>query len=194
MQTPCLILNCEAPQETRQLCHNHYARLQRFIGTGKLKGMPDLSPEIIANISVRRPGIKPISNRRADCHPERKYHAMGLCERCYASKWNKEHPGQSWRKRNPEGWAKSRKKSNLKKNYGMTMEQFNAMVEAQGGKCANRGCASGALAVDHDHSTGRVRGLLCHRCNRALGQAQDNRKRLAGLIEYLDRQPGDSRS
>lgn len=77
----------------------------------------------------------------------------------------------------------------LKKNYGMTIEDFNKILRSQDGKCANSGCSTrGALVVDHDHKTGKIRGLLCHRCNRALGQAEDSPGRLIGLAEYLQAQ------
>lgn len=46
-------------------------------------------------------------------------------------------------------------------------------------------CSSGALVVDHDHTTGKVRGLLCHNCNRALGLLQDNKSYLQSAINYL---------
>lgn len=56
--------------------------------------------------------------------------------------------------------------------FGLTMEQYGAMVEACGGKCQICGePPSGRyknLAIDHDHKTGEVRGLLCHRCNMPL--------------------------
>lgn len=64
----------------------------------------------------------------------------------------------------------------------------------QGGKCANPRCDFKAplvidgrygLQVDHDHVTGKIRGLLCRGCNTALGHIYDDKERLIGLIEYL---------
>jgi hypothetical protein len=56
------------------------------------------------------------------------------------------------------------------KQLGVTTEQYEAMLRAQGGGCAICGNPpkTRRLDVDHDHKTGQVRGLLCHRCNRAL--------------------------
>jgi len=58
------------------------------------------------------------------------------------------------------------------RQFGLTPAEHAALVEAQGGTCAmcHQACTTGRqLAVDHDHRTGRVRGLLCNPCNRALG-------------------------
>src|SRR5688500_1693885 len=59
----------------------------------------------------------------------------------------------------------------IKINYGITKDDYLAMLERQGGVCATCGNppTDKPLCVDHDHTTGVVRGLLCHRCNKALG-------------------------
>jgi len=79
----------------------------------------------------------------------------------------------------------------LKRTYGITIEQYDAMLEAQGGKCAicgTQNCRTGKrLAVDHDHITGEVRGVLCYRCNTALGKFRDDPQILAKAIDYLHR-------
>ncbi|MDQ1705857.1 MAG: hypothetical protein QOF18_2223 [Frankiaceae bacterium] len=59
------------------------------------------------------------------------------------------------------------------------------MIEAQGGTCAV--CPGKPEHVDHDHETGRVRGILCFNCNQALGNVRDNPTVLKGLIDYLRR-------
>lgn len=67
-----------------------------------------------------------------------------------------------------------------KRLYGVSDEEYQGMIAAQNGKCAacNRdhdpSKKMGALHVDHDHSTGKVRGLLCRSCNAALGYLGDN--------------------
>lgn len=48
-------------------------------------------------------------------------------------------------------------------------------------------CHSGVLVVDHDHKTGKVRGLLCHNCNRALGLLKDNKEIIQNCLSYLER-------
>jgi hypothetical protein len=78
-----------------------------------------------------------------------------------------------------------------KRLYGITQEEMDARLEAQGGKCANQFCGAteaggrGDWHVDHDHITGAVRGLLCHRCNVVLALVSDDIERLRGLILYL---------
>jgi hypothetical protein len=84
----------------------------------------------------------------------------------------------------------------FQKRYGITIEDFRRMWDAQDGKCAvcqvafpplARGDRSGDRAVvDHDHSTGAVRGLLHSNCNKALGMLGDNISSLEGAIRYLN--------
>ena len=71
--------------------------------------------------------------------------------------------------------------------YGITKEQYDEMFANQGGKCAVCGGQDrrGVLCVDHDHATGKVRGLLCNNCNATLGHAHDRPDILLGLAEYL---------
>jgi hypothetical protein len=57
------------------------------------------------------------------------------------------------------------------------------MIEAQGGTCAV--CSGKPEHVDHDHETGKVRGILCFLCNQALGNARDDIDVLNGLVAYL---------
>lgn len=78
----------------------------------------------------------------------------------------------------------------LKRSYGITLEQFNAMREVQDCKCAICGkheteAVRGILYVDHCHTTGKVRGLLCSVCNKALGLLKDNEDYLYKAISYL---------
>ena len=65
----------------------------------------------------------------------------------------------------------SNRKSHLKRKYGLTLEAFDELLASQGGGCAICG-KSDPDNVDHDHATGRVRGILCFNCNIAIGQAR----------------------
>lgn len=78
----------------------------------------------------------------------------------------------------------------LRRSYGITPERYDTMLAAQGGHCAicpakEPGGRGKFFHVDHDHTTGKVRGLLCHRCNTALGLFQDSPAALKLAIKYL---------
>lgn len=70
--------------------------------------------------------------------------------------------------------------------YGVSPEEFDVMIKRQQGKCAICLKIDNKLHIDHCHTTGRVRGLLCGNCNRALGLLKDNTTFLAKAIEYLN--------
>lgn len=111
------------------------------------------------------------------------------CKECAAAdgKANRENKGtEHWRQRK------------MMSNFGITQEQFLAMLAQQGGGCAV--CTAtdpggkGSWHIDHDHAccpqSGRscgecVRGVLCHHCNLMLGHAKDNTETLARAIQYL---------
>ena len=69
--------------------------------------------------------------------------------------------------------------------YRLTPEVFDAMVAAQGGRCAIFGRIPGTLAVDHDHRSGLVRGLLCGPCNIGLGHLRDQPVLCDRAADYL---------
>ena len=74
-------------------------------------------------------------------------------------------------------------KSSLKCYYGITLEEYDAMLARQGGHCAL--CNQTVVVVDHCHETGRFRGLLCRSHNSALGKLGDNEAGLIRVIAYL---------
>jgi len=82
---------------------------------------------------------------------------------------------------------------NLKRQYGLTEAEYAGLLDRQGGVCAICKqpetwvkCARlMPLAVDHNHETGQIRGLLCHRCNSMLGYARDNLDTLLSGVDYL---------
>jgi hypothetical protein len=80
----------------------------------------------------------------------------------------------------------SNRKSHLKRKYGLTLEEFAALLTSQGGGCAICGKPD-PDNVDHDHATGRVRGILCWNCNVGVGQFEDSEDRLAAALHYLTR-------
>jgi hypothetical protein len=75
--------------------------------------------------------------------------------------------------------------------YGISTEQYEAVLAAQGGRCACCGSVANAsgkrLFVDHDHVTGAVRGVLCHKCNAGIGSLGDNIEGVRRALAYLER-------
>lgn len=75
------------------------------------------------------------------------------------------------------------------KRYGLTPGQASEMLLAQGHKCASCGATSpgnkNGWVVDHCHSTGKVRGILCHGCNVGLGAFDDSTERMEAAIRYI---------
>ena len=76
--------------------------------------------------------------------------------------------------------------------YGMTPEEYNNILERQGGMCGNKACTYGKdddhkLFVDHCHETNVVRGLLCHWCNAAEGFLKSSPEVAQGLIDYMEK-------
>jgi hypothetical protein len=93
--------------------------------------------------------------------------------------------GQAWHLSNRE----RRKQDVRKRRYGVDHGKYTLLVSAQGGGCAICGKPNTCgrdLAVDHDHKTGQVRGLLCTRCNVVLGLVHDSPEHLLEAALYLE--------
>lgn len=122
------------------------------------------------------------------------------------ARWRAKNPervlawGRDWRKRNKvklrakkKAWKKANpdkmRGQRLKYKYRLTLIKLEAMLAAQDGKCA---CCPTPLttkeaAVDHCHASGAVRGILCRRCNSALGWVKDDPATLRRLASYLEK-------
>lgn len=114
--------------------------------------------------------------------------------------------GQRWRAKNMHKvreWDRARRKRHPEavvkfniERYGITIPEFEQMVVAQGGLCAicrrpelvTRKGKPLRLHIDHNHKTGKVRGLLCMRCNFGLGYFQDDPLLLRAATAYVERQ------
>lgn len=113
--------------------------------------------------------------------------------------WNKEHDirhpdvVKARRARNHQRHYHERKgrirEGFLKRTYGITTAEYEALVTKQNGLCAicNQPPARDLrLAIDHDHTTGKIRALLCNDCNLILGQIENNMDLLPTMFDYLD--------
>lgn len=141
----------------------------------------------------------------SDCRPSKWcsgcHTTKPLVEFARSTKKTGQHGRQAWCKacaraaqaryrtrQSPGVLYRRNRNSNLKRAYGLTEAEYVAILAAQDGLCAlcRRSC-SRRLAVDHDHNTGRVRGLLCAKCNRGLGLFNDNPAVLRTAAIYLER-------
>jgi hypothetical protein len=125
--------------------------------------------------------VKPVSEFNRDS-----YKRDGLtryckpCQVAATAQWQKNN-----RTRNAEhGW-----KSRLKRKYGMTPEDYDALLKSQGSMCAicrtkEPGGKTG-WHIDHCHKTDKVRGMLCGRCNRSIGAFEDDAELLQRAVDYL---------
>jgi hypothetical protein len=108
--------------------------------------------------------------------------AAGKCNTCYVREWRRTHPEMS-------------RNNDLKSNFGITLAEYADLLTQQDGVCAlcgqtertrhNKTERRRNLAVDHCHTTGEVRGLLCSQCNQGLGNFRDDVGLLAKAIAYL---------
>lgn len=92
---------------------------------------------------------------------------------------------RAWRKNNPAKARSIDRNEKLKWRYGITTADFTRMLADQDGHCAT--CPSTTdLVVDHDHKTGKVRGILCGPCNRSIGILKEDVATIRKLAEYLE--------
>lgn len=97
---------------------------------------------------------------------------------------------KAWAEANPSEWERHRRRSHLKRRYGITEEEYNKLLADQGGACAicrvraedSRGFRP---HIDHCHETGRVRGILCGMCNQGIGNLRDDPEILRNATAYL---------
>lgn len=110
----------------------------------------------------------------------------GQCKSC-----TKEYDTKYRNKKSRLALAIARRNSDLKHCYGITLENYNSMLDQQKGSCAGCGTYKSflnrGLFVDHNHITGTVRGLLCGSCNYAIGLVKENTETLITLANYLKR-------
>jgi len=82
----------------------------------------------------------------------------------------------------------NKNRPDLMRNFGITKAEYDAMVKSQKGRCAICGDPPKTnLAVDHDHTTGKIRGLLCTNCNLGMGHFRDDVDRLRIAVRYLEK-------
>jgi len=122
---------------------------------------------------------------------------MAMCNRCQQSKAEDEFPALAHGKYWCRDCLNKANHAQQMRRLRCSPEEFQALLQAQDGKCAICGTSEGhrssrgvvcRLAVDHDHRIDRVRGLLCNNCNRGLGRFKESIKNLESAVRYLKRE------
>lgn len=157
----CTVNDCvENNILARDLCNAHYKKWWRYGDASFIYARPTKKGKVTTNCK--------------SCSELKTIEALDLCKSCYLKQWEAKRP--------------SRRPQRLMREYGLTMEQYETMLSMQENACAIcKEKSTKNLHVDHDHETGKVRGLLCYRCNSAIGYLADNPARARDLAEYLEK-------
>jgi len=107
-----------------------------------------------------------------------------MCKRCRTTR--KYDINKVWKKKNKE----KIRFDNLRYTYGITEEEYNSLFTTQQGRCKicgrHQSELESKLCVDHNHKTGQIRGLLCKKCNWALGLLNEDIQIINSMLEYID--------
>lgn len=206
----CSVDGCDRRHFGRGYCNTHWARLYRT-------GMLDVTPRVRKTCTFDDCGRPAVSQGHCTGHaqqaqkgkpltPLRPMHRSTIRDeqgrkRCAVCKDWKDAAEFYPNRRNADGLGTYCKRcdrsARLKRNYGITVDQYEALLAAQGAVCAICGGPpkdGPSLHIDHDHaccatykrSCGKcVRGLLCEDCNRVLGMFSDDTARFEAAIDYL---------
>lgn len=209
IETDVASRNCQAEGCGRKLHARGRCRVHYYREVQRARPLPHYPPD--TNKCCLTCGVeKPLADF-APRYTTRDGRA-NVCRKCaylkYSAPWRKRNcrkanqTSRTWRQANPGRVAVITLRSQLKR-YGITEVDYTSLLQQQRGVCAichrpeTRIDARGKvcrLAVDHDHDTGAVRGLLCTKCNSAMGQADDNPDRLLAMAIYLEKaRAADSR-
>ncbi len=172
-------------------CYQKEQARKRFLGQKPNKG------SFVQGQKSWNKGKKFPSRRSTWCkkHDIDKYKSPSgafVCREC-----SKETNHKRWKNRTQEEQIvdkKQKRQWELKKQYGIDLEQYLSMVLSQDNKCTICGKVPNkeslsrsewSLCVDHDHNTGKIRGLLCAKCNLAIGLLEYNPNILSNAIDYI---------
>ncbi|WP_442928074.1 endonuclease VII domain-containing protein [Microbacterium sp. MMO-23] len=157
----CSAEGCERPRRALGWCMRHYDRMRHH---GDLEALGDLGRCEICGIEIPKP----------------KYGKRRFCPDCLYKNHRENQRRARW------GYL-------LWEKYRIRESEYFKLLAQQGGVCAicggppkGQGEANGRYSVDHDHETGRVRGLLCSPCNSGIGHMKDSPELLLRAAKYLD--------
>jgi hypothetical protein len=201
-------VECDKPPACRGYCHGHYWKIRRY-GDPLGSSPRQQAPRFELTDDLDNSKVCTICELRLPCEAFHKSSRSkdGLqtrCRNCYRDWYNQRYQDNAeFREKRSEHFAKfyeekypsRRERHNDTRRYGMygiTRAQFDAMVAEQGGVCAickqppSGHGPQAVLAVDHNHDSGLIRGLLCSPCNMAIGLFRENPDVLAAAIRYLE--------
>ncbi len=196
-----------------KLCHNQYQRMRYLERLGRFKrdirrDARESDPKKCIRCGVEKPLSEfTIHNREKGQH-------RNLCHNCEKA-WIRQYHKSSQGKEKGREWVENNKEKIeeykrlyrqdvvkqerskvyhrakwLKDSFNMTVDDYMAMYEKQNGQCAICGSDQNGsrknFCIDHDHETGKVRGLLCHNCNVSVGLMKDSPSLLRQAAAYLE--------
>lgn len=184
---------CGRPVKSRSLCVKHYQRARRSGSIERERSAICVDCDSVFEVEDRGP----IPTRCPPCrqawavqrtrewqaaNPEKdKANRQRYYDRVYPFRTYTEDDAQA-------AWVRR-----LKKHYGLTVGQYQQMLDRQNGTCAicdgppkGKGADRGRYHVDHCHETGKVRGLLCSSCNLAIGYLGDDARRVRRAARYIE--------
>jgi len=125
---------------------------------------------------------------------QRIYEGLLVCRLCGREKVSGEFPGLTYGTYRCRDCLAEKGQESQQRRHGLTAQEFQVLLQKQNGRCAICGVREGhrsvrgrvcQLAVDHDHRTGLIRGLLCNSCNRGLGRFKDSVALIEAAARYL---------
>ncbi len=204
----CSVVGCQKLAHSRTYCHMHYRRW--YISGDVLKGQSDGWGKRGKNPHYHRWGevkkkissthlwrefwtfvkdIGQIPEYKCTLWPKDKNREVGpdnfYWKESIPSKDKAEY-ARGWRKANPD----KARNNELKKSFGITLNEYNRILDIQNGVCAicYKKCELyNNLSVDHCHDSKKVRGLLCTKCNQAIGLLREDKKIMEAAINYLEK-------
>lgn len=179
----CAVEGCGSPHKVGGHCQKHYERVR---ATGTTADPPPVASRFDPHYGTSRKTCRrcgEVKERTEFGNNKSKYDGLTqFCRPCHNT-WQMER-----RHQNKEAFAV---RENIRRlaRHGLTVGMFDAMWARQGSACAichsTETTGRGAFHIDHDHSTGAVRGILCQHCNLMLGHATDDPERLEAAARYL---------
>jgi hypothetical protein len=148
-----------------KVCHQSYKKTDRARNYDRIRATAKRSQAKLA--------ADPETIERVRARGRRYYHAHKELMKMRAIQYKKDKPRQA------VGYG-------MRRRYGVGLEKYDNLLHTQSGRCAICNDTMSDPHVDHCHTIGRIRGLLCGNCNRMLGCARDSRLNLLAGVAYLD--------